>query len=95
MSATRIIGHPIRPGRLNSYGRLNVLFIPGNEEIVDLELDYLVETRNPGGVWNITWTWFGLGDEYPKEFAISENWWMASKAIERLSFLEAFGRMER
>lgn len=70
-------------------------FYPGNEEIVDLELDYLVDTRNPGGVWNITWTWFGLGEQYPKEFAISENWWKALKAIEKLSFLEAFGRMDR
>lgn len=65
----------------------------GNEEIVEKELDYLIDTRNPGGVWNITWTWFDLGERYPKEFAISENWWMAGKAIERMRFLRAFGRI--
>ena len=62
---------------------------------MEAELDYLIDTRNPGGVWNITWTWFDLGEVYPKEFAVSENWWMASKAIEKMRFLRAFGRIER
>ena len=70
------------------------VFYKGNEEIVDTELDYLIDTRNPGGVWNITWTWFRQGEKYPKEFAVSENWWMASKAIEKMRFLRAFGRIE-
>ena len=62
---------------------------------METELDYLIDTRNPGGVWNITWTWFDLGEIYPKEFAVSENWWMSSKAIEKMRFLRAFGRIER
>ena len=70
-------------------------YYPGNEEVVEAELDYLIDTRNPGGVWNITWTWFDLSEVYPKEFAVSENWWMASKAIEKMRFLRAFGRIER
>lgn len=65
----------------------------GNEDIIATELDYLVETRNPGGVWDITWSWFALGETYPKEFAISENWWKANKAIEKLNFLRNFGRI--
>lgn len=65
----------------------------GNEEIVDKELDYLIETRNPGGVWDITWTWFDLTEKYSKEFALSENWWKASKAIEKMRFLKNFGRI--
>lgn len=68
-------------------------FYKGNEEVVEMELDYLIDTRNPGGVWNITWTWFDLGEKYPKEFAISENWWMAGKAIDKVRFLKAFGRL--
>ena len=71
------------------------VYYPGNEAIVETELDYLIDTRNPGGVWNITWTWFDLGEIYPKEFAVSENWWMSSKAIEKMRFLRAFGRIER
>lgn len=65
----------------------------GNEEIVAAELDYLIDTRNTEGVWNITWSWFELGDKYAKEFAISENWWKASKAIDKLEFLKNFGRI--
>lgn len=68
-------------------------FYKGNEEIVEKELDYLIDTRNPGGVWNITWTWFDLGEKYQKEFAISENWWMAARAIEKIAFLKSFGRI--
>lgn len=66
----------------------------GNKEIVERELDYLIETRNPGGVWNITWTWFALGESYGKEFAVSEIWWMASKTIGIMRFLKNFGRIE-
>ncbi len=69
-------------------------FYKGNEEIVEKELDYLIDTRKPGGVWDITWTWFALGEKYPKEFAVSENWWKASKAIEKLRFLMSFGRVK-
>lgn len=69
-------------------------FYKGNEEIVTTELDYLIDTRNPGGVWKITWTWFDLGEKYAKEFAVSENWWMAVKAIDKVMFLKNFGRVE-
>lgn len=66
---------------------------PGNEEIVEKELDYLIETRIPGGVWNITWTWFALTERYQKEFAVSENWWKAAEAIRKIRFLKNFDRL--
>ncbi|WP_238649423.1 hypothetical protein [Paenibacillus piscarius] len=53
------------------------------------ELDYLLETRNSEGVWNLTWSWAG----YEREFAVSENWWKAHIVIENLRLLRAFGRM--
>ena len=68
-------------------------FYQGNEEIVDKELDYLIETRAENGVWGITWQW----GAYPKEFAISENWWKSDLdmgAIGKVRFLRAFGRLE-
>lgn len=68
-------------------------FYAGNEEIVDRELDYTIETRHPGGVWDITWTWFELGKQYGKEFAVSENWWKAKIAVDRLRFLKSFDRI--
>lgn len=67
-------------------------FYCGNEEIVERQLDYLIDTRVAGGVWNITWSWFNLGEVYPKEFAISENWWKTIVAMGNLEFLHAFGR---
>ena len=59
-------------------------------ELVDKELDWLTETRNDQGVWNIAWGWNG----YEKAFAISENWWKADIALRNLRFLKAFGRVE-
>ena len=64
-------------------------------EVNDMkELDYLIDTRNPGGVWDITWSWFDLGEKYAKEFAISANWWMGVKAIDKVGFLKSFGRVD-
>ena len=67
---------------------------PGNEEIVQAEVDYLKRTRQPGGVWPITWTWFDMMGQYGAEFAISENWWKGPVAIENMLFLKAFDKGE-
>lgn len=69
-------------------------FYRDNEEIVSIELDYLLETRPPNSVWNITWSWFENNERYSKEFAISENWWKAEKTIQRLNFLKHFDRID-
>ncbi len=65
-----------------------------NEGILLTELDYLIDTRPLHGVWPITWSWFDNNDKYPKEFAISENWWKAVKATEKVLLLKNFGRLE-
>ncbi len=72
-------------------------FYTGNEDIVHKELDYLIETRPENGVWGITWHWHNNYEKYPKEFAISENWWKADLdigAIGKLKFLRSFNRLE-
>jgi hypothetical protein len=69
-------------------------FYKGNEDIVEKELDYLIDTRPGNGVWGITWQWWDNYAKYPKEFAISENWWKADKAISTLKFLRSFGRLD-
>lgn len=69
-------------------------FYKDNEDIVELELDYIIETRPKDGVWDITWSWFENNEKYAKEFAISENWWKASKAIEKMNYLKNFNRLE-
>ena len=66
----------------------------GNEDIIEEELDYLVDTKPDGDVWGITWQWWDNYAKYPKEFAIAENWWKADLAIDRLKLLRNFGRLE-
>lgn len=65
-----------------------------NKDIADKEIEYLMETIPQNDVWGITWTWFDNMSKYSKEFAISENWWKANKAIEKLRFLKNFGCIE-
>lgn len=67
-------------------------FYPGNEAIVETELDYLIDTLPEDGVWPLTWRWFDM--PYPDEWAVAQNWWKAVAAMEKLLFLRAFGRME-
>jgi len=72
-------------------------FYKGNEDIVETELDYLIDTRQEKGVWGITWQWWDNYEKYPKAFAIAENWWKSDLdmgAIGKLKFLRAFSRLE-
>jgi len=70
------------------------IYYKENEEIMQKELDYIIEHRPDNGVWGITWSWFDLNEIYPKEFAVSENWWKADIAIGKLKLLRKFGRVE-
>lgn len=69
------------------------IFYPGNEDLVHLELDYLLRGRRPGDVWDLNFSWFDHIEKYPKESAITEIWWKANKAVENMRFLQAFGRL--
>lgn len=70
------------------------IFYSDNKEIVNVELDFLVDTLPDHDVWTISWSWFSNNELYPKESGISENWCKANKAIERSLFLKGFGRIE-
>ena len=67
-------------------------YYEGNEQSVSDALDELIEVRPQNGVWNVPWEWYDNGI-YTKEFAISENWWKSYKAIEKLLFIKAHGRL--
>lgn len=67
----------------------NSIFFEGNEEVMDIELSFILNNRNKEGVWNIVWSW----GAYEKEFAISENWWKAVKVIEYMQLLKNFYRL--
>lgn len=63
-------------------------YYPGNESAVAQEMDYILSSRQPGGVWDISWTW----EDYPKQFAVAERWWQGDWAIRNLRLLRDFGR---
>ncbi|WP_313558740.1 hypothetical protein [Ruminiclostridium cellobioparum] len=71
------------------------VFYKENEDIVQTELDYLIDTRPQNGVWDITWSWFENNEKYAREFSISENWWKASVAVEKLNHLRNFNRLSQ
>lgn len=70
------------------------IFYQDNKAIVEVELEFLFDTLPTNDVWPISWSWFDNNEKYPKESAISGNWWKAVKAIERAKFLKNFGRLE-
>lgn len=69
------------------------VFYADNKEIVDVELKFLVDTLPEDDVWPISWSWFENNEVYPKEWAISEVWGKAYKAIGRTLFLKEFGKI--
>ena len=84
--------YSVRPS--DYIGSPESIFYKDNEDILSKELDYIIETRPQNGVWDITWSWFENNDKYAKEFAISENWWKASKAIHKINLLKNFSRVD-
>jgi hypothetical protein len=62
----------------------------GNENAMEAELDYILDTRDAGGVWDISWRW----EAHPSEFAIARRWWQGNKAASGVALLKAFGRVE-
>jgi len=65
----------------------------GNEEAIYLELDWLIDTLPQDDLWPIDWSWFQNNAQYPAEFAISEMWWKAWLAIDKLLLLRNFDRL--
>ena len=50
------------------------------------EMQFILDSRNEEGVWNIPWKW----QAYEDAFAISANWWKANVAILNMLFLKNF-----
>ncbi|HEY5560815.1 MAG TPA: hypothetical protein VIK72_03505 [Clostridiaceae bacterium] len=67
----------------------NSIFYETNKEIGDYECEYIVNSRNVQGVWDITWSW----NEYPSEWAISENWWKGNLVICNMLYLKNFKKL--
>jgi hypothetical protein len=65
------------------------LFYPENRDIAEQECDFIINTRNKDGIWDITWGWAA----YPDEWAISKNWWKGSIVINNVLYLKKFHRL--
>ena len=69
------------------------MLYPGNEAIVKEELDWLVDSLPPDGIWPLGATWLENDQVYPQELAVSQLWWKSVQATEKLLFLRAFNRL--
>ncbi|MBI9011446.1 MAG: hypothetical protein JEZ08_04390 [Clostridiales bacterium] len=61
-------------------------FYEANKEAVSFELEFIQNTINSKGVWEIPWSW----GSYETEFAISKNWWMGNLVIKNLLLLKHY-----
>lgn len=54
-----------------------------NKKISQKEAEFIRNTQNPDGTWNITWNW-GM---YPEEWHISKNRWKSDVIIKNVRFV--------
>lgn len=59
-----------------------------NRDICDYECEFITNTQNRDGTWNINWTWEG----YPEEWNISKNWWKSDWIIKNINFYREMNR---
>lgn len=80
-------GYICKPSQF--FNKPESIFYPGNEDITTFECDYINNTRDIDGVWDIPWGWA----EYPQEWTISKNWWRSNAAIMNMLFLKNFNKI--
>lgn len=66
------------------------IFYLDNRGIADYECDYIVESQQENGAWNIPWRWEG----YPEEEGVSKNWWKSNGAILNMIYLKEMRGIE-
>lgn len=66
----------------------NSIVYPGNEQITEDELKFMVESISEEGSWAVTWEW----QDYKDEFLVSKKWWQGNIAIVNMKMLQAFGK---
>ena len=64
------------------------VFYLSNEDICKFECDFIRQTQNADGTWNVTWNW----NDFPEQWAISKHWWKSDIIIRNLSYLKAFAQ---
>ncbi len=59
-------------------------------DCIPAHLDYLVESQNPEGFWDVTWSWV----DYHDDWQIAKTEWRGILTLEALMTLEAYERIE-
>ena len=67
------------------HDRLHPLY-PEYRELLKLEVQRLMETRDANGCWDINWVW----QEYESAYRLSANWWKSSVTMQKLMLYETF-----
>jgi len=57
-----------------------------NKEMAEYEAEFIKNSINAEGSYNVNWSW----ENYPSEWSISRNWWMANQCILNMKYLKAF-----
>lgn len=67
----------------------NSIFYADNTELAEHECDFIIDTQQPDGGFNITWQWY---TEY-KEFEVSANFWRAAVTLKNMVYLKELGKI--
>lgn len=74
-------GYICKPSQF--FNHKSSMFYKDNQKTADFEYQYIIETQQEDGTWQIPWGW----PEYANKWAISENWWKANVVITNLFYL--------
>jgi hypothetical protein len=62
------------------------IFYEDIKEVAAFECNFLRDSRNQEGVWDVTWGW----EAYPEAWAITKNWWKGELVIRNMRYLKNF-----
>jgi hypothetical protein len=62
----------------------------GPQEVVGVNLDYIISTQKPDGGWDLTWSW---EERNPAAWKLAEKEWRGVVTLENLQTLAAFHRI--
>ena len=88
------------PAKWGGYGLrpLEVVYFPGSplagvldQAVIDANLDYLIDEREPNGSWAPNWTWDFID---PFAWDAAERDWRGVLTLRKLRTLRAYGRIE-
>ncbi len=57
-----------------------------NKDICDFEYNFILNTQNNDGSWNVTWDW----NDYFEQWSISKNWWKSDIIIKNINYIRKF-----